>query len=131
MNFSASVRTLPRAHCYTNAAPTKIEGNVFRYDFVEQADLPPVNRNLKPKFVTEIDKLIDDLNGKLQQSVNTNTDTDAALNAKLQYSQVQNNLSGTHHNITEILQTTGGKTLLRPPSVDRKNKPSAYKVGRV
>lgn len=26
----------PRPHFYTNAAPTKIEGNVFRYDFDEQ-----------------------------------------------------------------------------------------------
>lgn len=26
-------------HFYTNAAPTKIEGNVFRYDFDEQASL--------------------------------------------------------------------------------------------
>lgn len=25
-----------RSHFYTNAAPTKIEGNVFRYDFDEQ-----------------------------------------------------------------------------------------------
>ncbi|KAH8302358.1 hypothetical protein KR044_005491 [Drosophila immigrans] len=48
-NSPTSARTLPRPHCYTNAAPTRMEGNVFRYDFIEQADCPPVNRKLKPK----------------------------------------------------------------------------------
>lgn len=41
-------------HCYTNAAPTKIEGNVFRYDFFEDSTpAPMVNRKLKPKLSTE------------------------------------------------------------------------------
>ncbi|KAH8365442.1 hypothetical protein KR093_000806 [Drosophila rubida] len=48
-NSPTSARTLPRPHCYTNAAPTRMEGNVFRYDFIEQTDCPPVNRKLKPK----------------------------------------------------------------------------------
>ncbi|XP_054732011.1 protein daughter of sevenless isoform X1 [Anastrepha obliqua] len=42
-----------RKHFYTNAAPNnKFEGNVFRYDFVEHSELPPVNRKLKPKIST-------------------------------------------------------------------------------
>nr|XP_036218986.1 protein daughter of sevenless [Bactrocera oleae] len=36
-------------HFYTNAAPNKLEGNVFRYDFIQHTELPPVNRKLKPK----------------------------------------------------------------------------------
>lgn len=37
-NLEFHSATLPtrRLHCYTNAAPTKIEGNVFRYDFDEK-----------------------------------------------------------------------------------------------
>lgn len=38
-----------RPHCYTNAAPKQIEGNVFRYDFDEQVDAPVVDRTKKPK----------------------------------------------------------------------------------
>ncbi|XP_049314408.1 protein daughter of sevenless isoform X3 [Bactrocera dorsalis] len=37
-------------HFYTNAAPNKLEGNVFRYDFIQHTELPPVNRKLKPKL---------------------------------------------------------------------------------
>lgn len=43
-----------RPHFYTNAAPTKVEGNVFRYDFDEQqSDAPVVNRKLKPRLHAE------------------------------------------------------------------------------
>lgn len=45
-----------RSHFYTNAAPSNLEGSVFRYDFSEASDavaMPPpppaINRNLKPK----------------------------------------------------------------------------------
>lgn len=40
-NLELHSATLPtrRPHCYTNAAPTKIEGNVFRYDFDEKVCL--------------------------------------------------------------------------------------------
>lgn len=42
-----------RSHFYTNAAPSSLEGQVFRYDFSEggEAGAPPpaINRNLKPK----------------------------------------------------------------------------------
>lgn len=51
--ISGSTKSLSgvnRPHCYTNAAPTKIEGNVFRYDFIEQNEPPSVNRSLKPKI---------------------------------------------------------------------------------
>lgn len=38
-----------RSHFYTNAAPTTLEGSVFRYDFMDKQAAPAVNRNLKPK----------------------------------------------------------------------------------
>uniref|UniRef100_A0A336LKP1 CSON010146 protein n=1 Tax=Culicoides sonorensis TaxID=179676 RepID=A0A336LKP1_CULSO len=43
-------KTLPHSkqNCYTNAAPTTVEGNIFRYDFSEQGEAPVVNRKLKP-----------------------------------------------------------------------------------
>lgn len=41
------------SHYYTNAAPVRVEGNVFRYDFMEQAEAPKVNRNLKPRHSSE------------------------------------------------------------------------------
>lgn len=44
--------TVNSRHYYSNAAPTKIEGNVFRYDFFDQepeSPAPVVNRGLKPK----------------------------------------------------------------------------------
>ncbi|XP_052847172.1 protein daughter of sevenless isoform X2 [Drosophila gunungcola] len=100
-----SARTLPR-HCYTNAAPTKMEGNVFRYDFVEQADCPPVNRKLKPKGVGGLpaveDKPPEEFPAKPPVGVEH-------LTSKLGAAQLQ--------------QPIG------PPSVDRKCKPNAYKLG--
>lgn len=122
INFLSNIRTLPRAHCYTNAAPTKIEGNVFRYDFVEQSDLPPVNRNLKPKFTTETDKVTDESNSKSNQT-NTSAQMES-LYTKLQNTQIQNSSQSVHHNINEADSNAPRK----PPSVDRKNKPTAYKV---
>jgi hypothetical protein len=44
--------TVNSRHYYSNAAPTKIEGNVFRYDFFDQepeSPAPVVNRSLKPR----------------------------------------------------------------------------------
>ncbi|XP_055686754.1 protein daughter of sevenless [Lutzomyia longipalpis] len=41
------------SHYYTNAAPVRVEGNVFRYDFMEQSEAPAVNRNLKPRLSSE------------------------------------------------------------------------------
>lgn len=126
MNFSSIIRTLPRAHCYTNAAPTKIEGNVFRYDFVEQSDLPPVNRNLKPKFTTDTDKIPDEPSLKSNHT-NTNAQIDL-LNTKLQNTQIQNSLQSAHHHHHHIINEADLSNPLKPPSVDRKNKPTAFKV---
>ncbi|XP_017011703.2 protein daughter of sevenless [Drosophila takahashii] len=102
-----SARTLPR-HCYTNAAPTKMEGNVFRYDFMEQADCPPVNRKLKPKGATGglpsvEDKPPEEFPAKPPVGVEH-------LTSKLGAAQLQQQPIG-------------------PPSVDRKCKPNAYKLG--
>ncbi|XP_059612951.1 protein daughter of sevenless [Phlebotomus argentipes] len=41
------------SHYYTNAAPVRVEGKVFRYDFMEPSEAPIVNRNLKPRFNSE------------------------------------------------------------------------------
>ncbi|XP_037048590.1 protein daughter of sevenless [Bradysia coprophila] len=40
-----------RSHFYSNAAPSKVDSNVFCYDFVDQENAPVVNRGLKPKPV--------------------------------------------------------------------------------
>ncbi|XP_017071077.1 protein daughter of sevenless [Drosophila eugracilis] len=100
-----SARTLPR-HCYTNAAPTKMEGNVFRYDFMEQADCPPVNRNLKPKGQGSLpaveDKPPEEFPAKPPVGVEH-------LTSKLGAAQLQ--------------QPIG------PPNVDRNCKPHVYKLG--
>ncbi|EDW30182.1 GL22454 [Drosophila persimilis] len=99
-----SARTLPRPHCYTNAAPTKMEGNVFRYDFIEQMDCPPVNRKLKPKAAgtpAVEDKPPEEFPAKPPVGVEH-------LTSKLGAAQLQP---------------------IGPPSVDRKCKPNAYKLG--
>ncbi|KAH8380669.1 hypothetical protein KR009_012264 [Drosophila setifemur] len=102
-----SARTLPRPHCYTNAAPTKMEGNVFRYDFMEHMDCPPVNRKLKPKLTsgtpTVEDKPPEEFPAKPPVGVVEH------LTSKLGAAQLQ--------------QPVG------PPSVDRKCKPNVYKLG--
>ncbi|XP_016970401.1 protein daughter of sevenless [Drosophila rhopaloa] len=99
-----SARTLPR-HCYTNAAPTKMEGNVFRYDFVEESNRPPVNRKLKPKGAGGLpaaeDKPPEEFPAKPPVGVEH-------LTSKLGAAQLQ--------------QPKG-------PSVDRKCKPNVYKLG--
>ena len=45
-NMAIISQTLPRAGALCQQDQRKTEGNVFRYDFIE---LPPVDRNLKPK----------------------------------------------------------------------------------
>lgn len=111
---SSSIRTLPRPHCYTNAAPSKVEGNVFRYDFIENTNVPPVNRKLKPKLSIEADKPPEELAAKPPQLTNQ---MDSLVN-RLQSAQIHSSAS-LHGN---------EKKPLKPPSVDRKNKPNAYKV---
>jgi len=99
-----SARTLPR-HCYTNAAPTKMEGNVFRYDFMEQADCPPVNRKLKPKVAGGLPALEDKPPEEFPAKPPVGVEH---LTNKLGAAQLQ--------------QPIG------PPSVDRKCKPNVFKV---
>ncbi|KAH8296093.1 hypothetical protein KR054_001523 [Drosophila jambulina] len=106
---TSAARTLPRPHCYTNAAPTKMEGNVFRYDFMEQADCPPVNRKLKPKVVAGTPALEDKPPEEFPAKPPVGVEH---LTSKL----------GAAH-----LQQQQG--VVGPPSVDRKCKPNAYKLG--
>lgn len=88
---------------YTNAAPRKVEGSVFRYDFIEQGDAPAVNRNLKPK--------------KEGQT----TDDSSSLN--------DSTSSIKDGQIAATTTTTGTlKKGVPPPSVDRKLKPNTPKV---
>lgn len=110
-NSPTSARTLPRPHCYTNAAPTIMEGNVFRYDFIEQADCPPVNRKLKPKVAN--------LPPELTHKTSVEDKPPEEFPAKppvCSMEQLNSKMGATK------LQTIG------PPSVDRKCKPNAYKV---
>ncbi|XP_020814442.1 protein daughter of sevenless [Drosophila serrata] len=108
---TSSARTLPRPHCYTNAAPTKMEGNVFRYDFMEQADCPPVNRKLKPKVVSGTPALEDKPPEEFPAKPPVGVEH---LTSKL----------GAAH-----LQQQQQQAIVGPPSVDRKCKPNAYKLG--
>ncbi|XP_065359776.1 protein daughter of sevenless isoform X2 [Calliphora vicina] len=113
---SSNMRTLPRPHCYTNAAPSKVEGNVFRYDFIEQTNVPPVNRKLKPKLSIEADKPPEELPAKPPQLAVQHVDN---LANRLQTTQMQTPAG-----------LVGSENIpLKPPSVDRKNKPNAYKIG--
>lgn len=108
---TTSARTLPRPHCYTNAAPTKMEGNVFRYDFMEQADCPPVNRKLKPKVVAGTPALEDKPPEEFPAKPPVGMEH---LTSKLGAAQLQQQQ----------------QAIVGPPSVDRKCKPNAYKVRR-
>lgn len=36
---TAAMKIPRRSHFYSNAAPSKLDGNVFRYDFVEQVKI--------------------------------------------------------------------------------------------
>lgn len=112
LSATSSSRTLPRPHCYTNAAPTKMEGNVFRYDFVDQSALPPVNRKLKPKTSLE-DKPPEELPAKPPLQNNGQQGTLTKLTNKL---------------MSTTMNNSGENSPLRPPpSVDRKSKPNAFK----
>lgn len=46
--IGATGDSVSRQNFYSNAAPTTMDGNVFRYDFFE-GEAPAVNRRLKPK----------------------------------------------------------------------------------
>ncbi|XP_034482762.1 protein daughter of sevenless [Drosophila innubila] len=111
-NSPTSARTLPRPHCYTNAAPTRMEGNVFRYDFIEQTDCPPVNRKLKPKVANPPPEMTHKttMEDKPPEEFPAKPPVCAM-------EQLSSKLCATK------LQSTG------PPSVDRKCKPNVYKLG--
>ncbi|XP_061386863.1 protein daughter of sevenless [Musca vetustissima] len=126
--MSSSVRTLPRPHCYTNAAPCKVENNVFRYDFIDQTKVPPVNRKLKPKLSIEADKPPEELPAKPPQLAAAQVDN---LTSRLQAAQIQTPAGlGNSVGGGEGGQLAATENIpLKPPSVDRKNKPNAYKIG--
>ncbi|XP_032594850.1 protein daughter of sevenless isoform X2 [Drosophila grimshawi] len=107
-----SARTLPRQHCYTNAAPTRMEGTVFRYDFIEQADCPPVNRKLKPK--------VGHLPPEATHKSSVEDRPPEEFPAKPPVGAMEQVISKLYNT---KLQSCG------PPSVDRKCKPNAYKMG--
>ncbi|TDG52898.1 hypothetical protein AWZ03_000441 [Drosophila navojoa] len=112
VNSPTSARTLPRQHCYTNAAPTRMEGNVFRYDFIEQADCPPVNRKLKPKVSNA------PLEATHKSIVEDKPPEEFPAKPPVgAMEQLSSKLSATK------LQSSA------PPSVDRKCKPNAFKLG--
>ncbi|XP_073843515.1 daughter of sevenless isoform X2 [Musca autumnalis] len=126
--ISSSVRTLPRPHCYTNAAPCKVENNVFRYDFIDQTKLPPVNRKLKPKLSVEADKPPEELPAKPPQLT---AQVDNLAN-RLQTAHIQQTTPaglGNGGGGESGISATTENIPLKPPSVDRKNKPNAYKIG--
>ncbi|XP_075159640.1 daughter of sevenless [Haematobia irritans] len=124
--LSSNVRTLPRPHCYTNAAPSKVvEGTVFRYDFIEQTNVPPVNRKLKPKLSVEADKPPEELPAKPPQ-ITAQLDN---LASRLQSTQIQSPAPTGPMGGGGSVGTAENVVPQKPPSVDRKNKPNAYKIG--
>ncbi|XP_062552248.1 protein daughter of sevenless [Armigeres subalbatus] len=90
-----------RPHCYTNAAPQHIEGNVFRFDFSEQGDAPAINRNLKPKSSVDITKSVESVGQSFKQISFT-----PAVN---------------------VPTTPAMKN--QPPNVDRRKKPTTPQIG--
>ncbi|KFB35946.1 AGAP005826-PA-like protein [Anopheles sinensis] len=101
----------PRPHCYTNAAPTKVEGNVFRFDFSEQPDssAPAINRRLKPRSTLDITKSIESV----------------TLGVK----QQQISLGNTTVPVTPVPPPPPSAAAKSPPTVDRTRKPATPKFG--
>ncbi|XP_055626931.1 protein daughter of sevenless [Toxorhynchites rutilus septentrionalis] len=92
-----------RPHCYSNAAPQRVEGNVFRFDFSEQGDAPAINRNLKPKSTVDITKSVESVAHGVKQ-VNSSVVAPTSV--------------GTPGTLTKP-----------PPTVDRTRKPTTPKIG--
>ncbi|XP_052893028.1 protein daughter of sevenless [Anopheles moucheti] len=105
----------PRPHCYTNAAPTKVEGNVFRFDFSEQADssAPAINRRLKPRSSFDITKSVESVTQGVKQQISLGGNGSATP------ASVPNNASGSG----------GQQSAKSPPTVDRTRKPATPKIG--
>uniref|UniRef100_A0A182PIF2 PH domain-containing protein n=1 Tax=Anopheles epiroticus TaxID=199890 RepID=A0A182PIF2_9DIPT len=107
----------PRPHCYTNAAPTKVKGNVFCFDFSEQTDsAPAINRRLKPRSSFDIPKSIESVTQGVKQhmSLGGNGSTVPGPDP---------NGSGGGGG--------GGQqqSAKSPPTVDRTRKPATPKIG--
>lgn len=100
-----------RTNNYTNAAPNRVEGSVFRYDFIEQPDAPAVDRTLKPKSSNTLTRSTD----SLKRDKRTTETKSATLNSS--------NIKSSTLNSSTL------KSLRNPPSVDRNKKPqSTYDV---
>ncbi|XP_037931300.1 protein daughter of sevenless [Teleopsis dalmanni] len=124
LNTPASVRTLPR-HYYTNAAPAKVEGTVFRYDFIEQCDLPPVNRKLKPKVNSE-DKPPEEVPAKPPTIISVSA---VPVAHSQQNSPTTVDILSNKLNTVNVHSCNANENSpLYPPSVDRKLKPNVFKA---
>ncbi|XP_058059785.1 protein daughter of sevenless [Anopheles bellator] len=99
----------PRPHCYTNAAPTKVEGNVFRFDFSEQPDAPIINRRLKPRSSIDITKSIESITQSVKQLGPPTVP--AAPPA------------------TPVAVVGQQQSVKSPPTIDRTRKPATPKIG--
>uniref|UniRef100_A0A1S4GQG0 PH domain-containing protein n=1 Tax=Anopheles gambiae TaxID=7165 RepID=A0A1S4GQG0_ANOGA len=106
----------PRPHCYTNAAPTKIEGNVFRFDFSEQSDAsaPAINRRLKPRSSFDITKSIESVTQGVKQQMSLGGAGTTAPPVPIPNGGSANG---------------GGQSAKSPPTVDRTRKPATPKIG--
>uniref|UniRef100_A0A182MBJ6 PH domain-containing protein n=1 Tax=Anopheles culicifacies TaxID=139723 RepID=A0A182MBJ6_9DIPT len=115
--FGSQCGTLgrPRPHCYTNAAPTKVEGNVFRFDFSEQPDAsaPAINRRLKPRSSFDITKSVE----SVTQGV-----------AKQQISSGGNGSATPAPIPSNPTPGAGQQSAKSPPTVDRTRKPATPKL---
>lgn len=116
----------PRPHCYTNAAPTKVEGNVFRFDFSEQPDssAPAINRRLKPRSTLDITKSIESVTlGVKQQQIslgNTTVPVTPVPPPPPSAAGGTNNGGGGAGGQQQAAKS--------PPTVDRTRKPATPKV---
>ncbi|XP_050091347.1 protein daughter of sevenless isoform X2 [Anopheles aquasalis] len=98
----------PRPHCYTNAAPTKVEGNVFRFDFSEQPDAPAINRRLKPRGSSmDITKSIESITQGVKQLGTVPPATPGA--------------TGQPQAVVPMAKS--------PPTIDRTRKPATPNIG--
>ncbi|XP_035786070.1 protein daughter of sevenless-like isoform X2 [Anopheles albimanus] len=105
----------PRPHCYTNAAPTKVEGNVFRFDFSEQPDAPAINRRLKPRGCSSMD---------ITKSIESITQGVKQLGASSQGNSVPPATPGATGQPQAVVPMAKS-----PPTIDRTRKPATPNIG--
>ncbi|ETN67260.1 grb2-associated binder, gab [Anopheles darlingi] len=105
----------PRPHCYTNAAPTKVEGNVFRFDFSEQPDAPAINRRLKPRGCSSMD---------ITKSIESITQGVKQLGSSSQASNVPPATPGATGPSQAVAPMAKS-----PPTIDRTRKPATPNIG--